>query len=316
MDGPSCADSHHMLKSDAQAEELAAFTERRTFDDDTILGRDPRWPRMTIVTPTFNQARYLERTILSVLNQNYPNLEYMILDGGSSDGTLKIINKYSGFLSFWRSSPDEGQAAALKEGFQRATGEIMAWVNSDDVYLPGVLTRVGILMKQEAAADVCYGNMYLLDAAGRLVAERRLAECSGRLLHWGIRHGGFGVYQPAAFWRKDLYDRVGGIDPALHFDMDNDLFIRFALAGGRFRFLPRTLVGFRIHDQSKTFTLQDTTKSEIPLLIRRYGLDHASLKASFLRTVVRVCRIWKHVLQGDAGYLCRRLWPHRWDWVS
>ena len=106
MDGPSCADSHHMLKTDAQAEELAAFTERRTFDDDTILGRDPQWPRMTIVTPTFNQARYLERTILSVLNQNYPNLEYMILDGGSSDGTLKIINKYSGFLSFWRSSPD------------------------------------------------------------------------------------------------------------------------------------------------------------------------------------------------------------------
>ena len=305
-----------MVKADARADELAAFTARRQFAAETIRGRNPDWPRITIVTPTFNQARYIERTILSVLNQNYPNLEYMILDGGSSDGTRAIINNYQGYLSFYRSSPDEGQAAALKEGFERATGEIMAWINSDDMYLPGVLTRVGNLMKHNPGADVCYGNMYLLDAEGQLVDERRLAECSRRLIHWGIRHGGFGVYQPAAFWRKRLYDDVGGIDPSLHFDMDNDLFIRFVLADGRFTFLRQTLVGFRIHEQSKTFALQDTTRSEIPMLIKRYRLDHTSLKASCVRALVRGCRIWKHVLQGDSGYLCRRLQRHRWDWVS
>src|SRR5689334_21147660 len=112
-----------MSQTARPAQEVAAFTERRRFNDETILGRNPDWPRITIVTPTFNQAPYIERTILSVLNQNYPNLEYMILDGGSTDGTPAILSKYRGYLSFLRSSPDEGQAAALKEGFQRATGE-------------------------------------------------------------------------------------------------------------------------------------------------------------------------------------------------
>jgi glycosyltransferase involved in cell wall biosynthesis len=305
-----------MTKASTRAEELAAFTERPSFNDETVLGRDANWPRITVVTPTLNQAQYIERTILSVLNQNYPNLEYIILDGGSTDGTRAIVEKYRRYLSHWRSTPDAGQAAALKEGFERATGEIFAWINSDDVYLPRVFRQVGSMMKKQPATDVCYGNMYLLDATGQFVTERRLTRCSSRLIKLGIRHGGFGFYQPAAFWRRTLYQRVGGIDPSLHFDMDNDLFIRFSLRGGRFTFLPFPLVGFRIHEGSKTFALQDQSKSEIPLLNTRYGLDHASVKAGCVRVIVRGYRVWRHLLQGDAAYLCRRLWPHRWDWVS
>jgi glycosyltransferase involved in cell wall biosynthesis len=305
-----------MRKAHDPTEQLARFTQEPRFDPETVLARDDAWPRITIVTPTLNQGQYIERTILSVLNQNYPNLEYIILDGGSRDGTAEIVSKYTRYLSHWRSQRDGGQAAALREGFERASGDILAWINSDDVYLPSVLSQIGTIMKEHPATDVCYGNMYLLDPRGQVIAERRLTGCSPRLLSLGMRHGGFGVYQPAAFWRRILYERVGEIDSSLHFDMDNDLFIRFALHRARFRFHPVPIVGFRIHEASKTFALQDRSKSEIPMLITRYGLDHASIKAGCMRAFVRSYRIWKYLLQGDAPYLARRLWPNRWNWVS
>jgi len=305
-----------MSKTRDPERELAAFTERPQFQPETVMNRDDTWPRITIITPTLNQARYIERTILSVVNQNYPNLEYIILDGGSRDGTSETLGKYTRYLSHWRSKHDRGQAAALREGFERATGEIFAWINSDDVYLPGVLRQVGSILREHPATDVCYGNMHLLDATGRFVAERRLTDCSPRFMRLGFRYGGLGIYQPAAFWRRALYERVGGIDPSLHFDMDNDLFIRFVLQGGRFTFIPRPFIGFRIHDASKTFQLQDPSKSEIPMLIRRYGLDQSSMKGAFLRTLVRLYRAWRHLMQGDIWYLMRRLLPNRWAWVS
>jgi glycosyltransferase involved in cell wall biosynthesis len=305
-----------MPLENVREKELAEFTQSPSFNDEIVLGRDANWPRMTILTPTLNQAQYIERTILSVLNQNYPNLEYMILDGGSTDGTLAIVDKYKRYLSYSRSMPDAGQAAALKEGFERATGEIFAWVNSDDMYLPGVFRQIGGIMRTQCVTDVCYGNMYLLSSTGRLVGERRLTGCSSHVMKLGIRHGGFGVYQPAAFWRRTLYEQVGGIDPLLHFDMDNDLFIRFVLHGGCFTFVPRALIGFRIHEASKTFQLQDQTKSEIPKLIKRYRLDHSSVKGVCLRTAVRLYRACRHLIQGDAWYLMRRLLPSPWRWVS
>jgi len=305
-----------MLHMRTRSEELARFTQRASFSEAIVLGRDTSWPRMTIVTPTLNRAPYLERTILSVLNQNYPNLEYIVLDGGSRDDSCAIIERYAPYLSYCRSKSDDGQGAALKEGFDRATGEILAWINSDDIYSPGVFRQIGDMMRSQPGTDVCYGNMDLLDACGEVVAERRLAECSRGVIDLGIRYGGFGFYQPAAFWRKALYDRVGGVDPSLYFDMDNDLFIRFALSGGRFAFLPCPLVGFRIHEASKSFELQDPGKSEIPLLLSRYGLDQGSIKSRCLRSIVRGYRVWKHILQGDGGYLLRRFLPSRWDWVA
>jgi glycosyltransferase involved in cell wall biosynthesis len=304
-----------LREATAQEKAVYEFTARLRSDDACILAQNDKWPKMTIVTPTLNQALYLERTILSVLNQGYPNLEYLILDGGSRDGTQDIIEKYTRHLAYWRSSPDRGQAAALKEGFERGSGEIFAWINSDDMYLPGVLKEVARRMKDDPGADVCYGNMLLIDSESRLVGERRVTGCSNRFMNLGFRYGGFGVYQPASFWRRGAYEQVGGIDPLLHFDMDNDLFIRFVLKGSRFTFIPRSLVAFRIHDASKTFQLQDGTKSEIPLLIARYHLDQYSIKAACIRTLVRLYRGWRYLIQGDAGYLLSRLLPHRWQWV-
>jgi len=311
------ADLPHAMPIGSYGESwLTAFTQRPQFDDDIVLGRDTSWPRITIITPSLNQAAYIERTILSVLNQNYPNLEYMILDGGSTDDTVAIIEQYKQYLTYWRSTPDGGQAAALKEGFERATGEILAWINSDDTYRPGVFAHIARIMKSEPATDVWYGNMQLIDSQDQRVAERRLTHCPPRLMNLGFRHGGFGVYQPASFWRRKLYEAVGGIDHSLHFDMDNDLFIRFVLQGGRFTFVPHALVCFRIHNASKTFELRDQSKSEIPMLIKRYQLDHASLKGRCLRSIVRLYRMWRYLRQGDAGYLLRRFSSNRWRWVS
>ena len=227
------------MQATVQEKAVCDFTERLLVPDKGEAARNDTWPRITIVTPTLNQARYLERTILSVLNQDYPNLEYIVLDGGSTDGTQDIIHRYKRFLAYSRSMPDGGQAAALKEGFQRASGDIFAWINSDDMYLPGVLKEVARIMKDDPDTDVCYGNMLLIDSESRLVGERRVTGCSNRFMNLGFRYGGFGVYQPASFWRRGLYEGVGGIDPSLHFDMDNDLFIRFALKGSRFTFFPR-----------------------------------------------------------------------------
>ena len=299
----------------AQEKAVSAFTERLRSEAECLLAHDDKWPRITIVTPTLNQVRYIEQTILSVLNQGYPNLEYIILDGGSTDGTQHIIDKYARYLAYWRSSPDDGQAAALKEGFRRGSGEIFAWINSDDVYLPGVLVEVARTMKNDQGADVCYGNMLVIDSEGRVVGERRVTGCSNRFMYLGFRYGGLGVYQPASFWRRRAYEQVGGMDPSLNFDMDNDLFIRFVLKGSRFTFMPRSLVAFRIHDASKTFQLQDGTKSEIPMLVARYHLDQYSMKATCIRTFVRLYRGWRYLIQGDGGYLLSRLLPHRWQWV-
>jgi glycosyltransferase involved in cell wall biosynthesis len=305
-------DGNSMPMDRIRERELSDFTARPLFDS---KADNADWPRITIVTPTLNQAPYIERTILSVLNQNYPNLEYMILDGGSTDGTLDIVKKYKPYLAYWRSTPDDGQAAALKEGFARATGEIFAWINSDDMYLRDVFKHVAGMMKAQPFMDVCYGNMLLIDSRGHFVGERKLTVCSTRFINLGFRYGGFGVYQPASFWRRETYEQVGGIDPSLYFDMDNDLFIRFVLKGSHFTFVPRSLVAFRIHEASKTFQLQDASKSEIPLLMARYHFDHGSIKAACIRSVVRLYRSWRYLIQGDAGYLLGRLLPHRWQWV-
>ena len=276
---------------------------------------DNTWPRITIVTPSFNQRRYLEQTILSVLNQNYPNLEYIIIDGGSTDGSLEIIRKYEHYLAFWTSGADEGQSAALAAGFRRATGEIFAWINSDDVYPQSVLRKVGEIMHREKQVDVCYGNMHVLDEEGQIVAERRLIDYPGWLLRLGFRYGGLGIYQPASFWRRSLYESVGGLNPSLFFCMDNDLFIRFVLSDGKFRFVRAPLYGFRIHPDSKTGMRKNIGDEEFKTLIEKYQLDWTSLKARCIQTSIRVYRGWMYCMQGDGLYLTKRLLPSPLNWV-
>jgi glycosyltransferase involved in cell wall biosynthesis len=294
---------------------LSSFTSTPSFDGHMCHTNSADWPRITIVTPSYNQAAYIEHTILSVLNQNYPNLEYFILDGGSADGSVDIIRKYERYCTYWRSYHDGGQSEAVAEGFNRATGEIFAWINSDDVYLPNVLRLVGEVMREDPHTDICYGNMLILDPTAKIVAERRVVDCPPSLIRLGFRYGGFGIYQPASFWRRALYEAVGGLNPSLSFCMDNDLFIRFVLHGAKFRFVHAPLYGFRVHPDSKTTVQRKVAEEEFARLAKQYDLDWTSPKARCLQTAIRLYRAGKHCLQGDALYLAKRLFPDRWSWV-
>src|SRR4051812_43595627 len=180
-------------------------------------------PRITVVTPSFNQARFLEETMRSVIDQGYPNLEYIVIDGGSTDASVAIIKKYESQLAYWISEKDHGPAEAISKGFQRATGDILAYLNSDDIYQPGTLSAVAAAFQAKPKVDVVYGDTYWVDGDGRVLAEKRQTPFS----RFGYLYGGADLQQPATFWKRALYERGGGMDTAFRAAFDTDLFFRF-----------------------------------------------------------------------------------------
>ncbi len=276
---------------------------------------DGSWPKISVVTPSYNQGQFLERTILSVLNQNYPNLEYVIMDGGSTDGSVEIIRRYERHLTRWVSRKDDGQADAIRRGFDLCTGQVLAYLNSDDVYLPDTLCRVGRLFRARPGVDVVYSNNYLTDEQDRIVGDRRFTPYIWPVSRLGFLYGGFGICQPTAFWTRDMYYRVGQIDPAFVHCMDTDLFVRFALHGARFRFLREYLACARIHRSSKTSTLRHVARQEgrrIEAASRRYKSRVFALSC---RTLVRAVRVAVHLVQGDGVYLLKRKLAGDFMWV-
>ncbi len=226
-------------------------------------------PTITVVTPSYNQGQFLEKTIRSVLGQGYPNLEYMVLDGGSKDNSRQIIEKYAGRLAFWRSGPDDGQAAAIAEGFQRATGEILCWLNSDDLFLPGALSFVGKLFKKRAEKlQWLIGATVYVDEQDRIILHRKpLATRFKSVLTWGCTFS-----QASSFWRKTLYEQVGGLDTKLQFCFDRDLFLKFTRLHGPGCTL-RELSAFRLHPESKTSTLEAVRQKEIQMIKERWNVN-------------------------------------------
>jgi glycosyltransferase involved in cell wall biosynthesis len=267
---------------------------------------DSSWPRISIVTPSYNQGRFLERTILSVLNQDYPNLEYIIMDGGSTDGSVEIIKKYQRHLAYWVSEKDGGQSDAVRRGLQRGAGEILAYLNSDDIYLPGALLSVGRAYRKDPRTDVIYGNLYHVDEQDRIIAEHRLTRYIPYLSGLGMLYGGFGIYQPPTFWTRRVYDRVGGIDPHFIHCLDVDLFVRFSRAHARFTFVRSPFAAARKYAETKTATLQHVARTEFRLIQTRYGSRWIVLPASACGYLTRAIRVLLYAAQGDAGYLCRK----------
>jgi glycosyltransferase involved in cell wall biosynthesis len=226
------------------------------------------WPRISIVTPSYNQGDFIEETIRSVLLQGYPNLEYIVMDGGSRDGSVEIIRRYEACLSHVHIGPDGGQAAAIDEGFRLATGEILAWLNSDDRYRPGTLFRVGRFFAAHPKIVFGNGDVNYIDAEGRF-AQRIYAIQANRLLTANL--GKHGWPQQGCFWRSSAYQKVGGMDPSLRFCMDRDLFLRLARVGKTRRIPGRPLAEFRIHEHAKTKVLLDVASTESKKLLAKYG---------------------------------------------
>jgi glycosyltransferase involved in cell wall biosynthesis len=221
-------------------------------------------PVVSIVTPSFNHATFIEKTILSVLDQDYPKIEYIVMDGGSTDGTLDILKKYSSRLS-WVSEPDKGQSDAINKGFRRVGGEILTWLNCDDVYLPGAVRVAVQFLVEHPDVAMVYGGADHVDDAGELLRR-------GRSVNFDLnRPCETIISQPAAFFRRAAFEEVGQLDASLHYRMDMDLWVRLAL---RYKIckIPFLFVNIRTSLDTKTSSLSEQYWSELSLIGKRYGL--------------------------------------------
>jgi glycosyltransferase involved in cell wall biosynthesis len=202
-------------------------------------------PLVSIVTPSLNMGRFLEQTIQSVLTQDYPRIEYVVMDGGSRDETLSILDRYSGGLRY-ESRADHGAADAIRRGFDGTRGEILAYLNADDVYLPGTVSAAVRALEQNRDVDVVYGDALWIDAAGAHIGRYPTRDFEGGELARECF-----ICQPAAFMKRSSYDAVGGVDPSLHYTFDYDLWLRLARRH-RFLHLPQILAESRMHSGNKT----------------------------------------------------------------
>lgn len=205
-------------------------------------------PRISIVTPSYFHGNFIERTIKSVIEQNYPQLEYIIQDGKSTDNTVEILKKYQSSFKHWESVNDNGQSDAINLGFRHTTGEIMAYLNSDDILLPGALHYIGDYFTKHPEVDVIYGHRVLMDENDQEIGRWILPPHSSDILSWADY-----IPQETLFWRRRIWEKVGGkIDESFQFAMDWDLLLRFREAGAKFVRLPRFLGAFRVHQHQKT----------------------------------------------------------------
>jgi len=228
-------------------------------------------PTMTVVTPSYNQGRFLERTIRSVLEQGYPNLEYIVMDGGSTDGSVEIIRRYADQLAFWRTGPDGGQSAAINAGWRMATGDIIAWQNSDDVYLSGALHAIGQAFLEHPEAVLIYGRTQRIDAEGVPLGTIGSAY-NRRTLHYSHQQ----IPLTSAFFRRSAVEAVGLLDEALHYSMDLDLFLRLTRLAPPVM-LDRTLAEATIHADAKTTRDRDIAAGETHIVRRRHARGAGAL---------------------------------------
>jgi len=238
--------------------------------------------KITIVTPSYNQGSFIEQTIDSVLSQNIPHLEYIIMDGGSSDNTVEIIHKYERYLAYWKTEPDEGQASAIKAGFARGSGDIFAWINSDDLYEQGVLSKVIQTFEANPSAKLVYGDYSLLYPDGRLVPKPRISFDFEMCLYSYLM-----IPQPSSFWRRTVWDAVGGVDPKYHFAFDYDFFLRVAsqLAGepSAIRHVSDLWSRFRVHPSSKSVLQRGSFAAEQEQICRQFGIPDSTLQRRTLQ---------------------------------
>jgi glycosyltransferase involved in cell wall biosynthesis len=225
------------------------------------------FPKISIVTPSYNQGSFIDWTVRSVLLQRYPNLEYIVMDGGSRDNTREVLDGYADRFAYYVSEKDKGQADALSRGFDRSTGDIMAYLNSDDMLAPGTLNYVAQYFAGHPEVDAIYSHRCTVDENNKVIWYWILGGHSNWYMsRWDL------IPQETCFWRRSLFERTGNIDPEFRFAMDYDLFIRFMQKGKMVR-VNRFLGVFRKHTEAKTSQLLETVGTEeVNRVWKRYGL--------------------------------------------
>jgi glycosyltransferase involved in cell wall biosynthesis len=269
------------------------------------------WPKISVVTPSFNQAAFLERTIQSVLSQDYPNLEYIIIDGGSTDHSVDTIKKYADKLAYWVSEKDNGQTHAINKGFRRATGDIVAWLNSDDEYCPFALKNVAEAFMADKDIDFVFGNRITIDETGRILRQDRHTKFSFRaqVILLSI------LSQPASFWKRSIFEKHGYLDESLRFAMDFEFFCRIG-SQIKAKHIRKNLARFRWHGTSKSCTIHQIGLQECGLIQEKY-LQAAcgGYPRGLAKMAVLAHRALLFTMQGDVLYviqgIVRRMIPKR-----
>jgi len=204
-------------------------------------------PLITVVTPSYNQGKFIRETIESVLGQDYPRLQYIVVDGGSTDETLEILKEYDGKLS-WISESDDGQTDAINKGMRLAKGEILAYLNSDDLYEEKSLFKVAEIFMSNKNIDLIYGDFNYINIDGKLVSQRRTIDFD----FGAFRYDHCFICQPSSFWRRSVFDEIGLFKEQLYYYMDYDFYLRAASAGLRFHHVRAPLANLRLHTDCKT----------------------------------------------------------------
>ncbi len=248
-------------------------------------------PKISVVTPSYNQAAYLEQAIDSVLSQGMRDLEYIVMDGGSTDGSVEVIRRYAKHLTYWQSEPDGGQVKALSAAFRRCTGDICCWLNSDDLFMPGTLKKVRDRFREDGGLELIYGDYFLLQPDGRLIAKPKIAFDFEICLAVFLM-----IPQPSAFWTRRIYDAVGGLSSDYQFAFDYDLFLKIGRAlkdrPDAIRHVHDYWSVFRVHDASKSVREVQGFHDEQKRIRSSFGLPRFRLSRKcvqyyhFVRTLI------------------------------
>lgn len=238
---------------------------------------------------------FLERTILSVLEQDYPNLEYIVIDGGSTDGSVEIIRKYENRLAFWVSEKDRGQSHAINKGLQLATGDWVAWQNSDDIFYPDAFKRVDITVRRYPRAKLIIGDINLIDESDRVIREMKYV----RPTYEALLAEGMVLTNQAAFWRRDLHPRVGYLNESLHYGFDYEWFLRVLRDAKEAVHLPYCLGALRYHGATKTSRSQAMFDAEY------VGILAGREVPEWKKSLYRARRLFLTLANGEFGYVFR-----------
>ena len=295
------------LEFESQSRFLKKFLSRKK-DYSTKNYSKKLLPKISVIMPSFNHDQYIERSLISVINQGYPNLEFIVIDGKSSDNTSLIIDKYKEYISFYRSKEDKGQSDALNYGFSKATGEIFSWLNSDDVYMPGALFAAAAAFQNNSSAEIVFGDWWSIDSEDSLISINYAFD-------FNINHfiyEGFHLNSQAMFWKKNVHENFGNFDIELHKTMDYEMILSFGENEGENAFLrvPKVLACFRRHEEQKSFDendpviLSEQIKTAIKHNIynKKYGLFRP-----IIRFIFRIRRAWWYFKRAGLIYLYQQI---------